>query len=224
MHQSISKKIILYLFLFLFLVTISNTTIKNLSLPKISKIKISGLNFSETKEIENVIKNLNFQSLYFLNKLDIKEKLNSIKIIEEFSIFKKYPSTLIVNIKKTKFLAITKKNGSDYLFGSNGKLIKNNTMISNLPYVFGDPDVKEFLEFKYKVDKSNLSFNKISKMYFFKSKRWDVETSKGYLIKLPTNDIENSLNLFINLQEDNFFKDKNIIDLRQKNQIILDGR
>lgn len=224
MHQSISKKIILYLFLFFFLVTISNTTIKNLSLPKISKIKISGLNFSETKEIENVIKNLNFESLYFLNKLDIKEKLNSIKIIEEFSIFKKYPSTLIVNIKKTKFLAITKKNGSDYLFGSNGKLIKNNTMISNLPYVFGDPDVKEFLEFKYKVDKSNLSFNKISKMYFFKSKRWDVETSKGYLIKLPTNDIENSLNLFINLQEDNFFKDKNIIDLRQKNQIILDGR
>ena len=224
MHQSISKKIILYLFLFLFLVTISNTTIRDLSLPKISNVKISGLNLSETKEIENVIKNLNFESLYFLNKLDIKEKLNSIKIIEEFSIFKKYPSTLLVDIKKTKFLAITKKNGSDYLFGSNRKLIKNNNMISNLPYIFGDPDVKEFFEFKHKVDKSKLSFNEISKMYFFKSNRWDVETSTGYLIKLPTNDIENSLNLFINLQEDNFFQDKTIIDLRQKNQIIIDGK
>ena len=224
MHQSISKKIILYLFLFLFLVTISNTTIKNFSLPKINKIKISGLDLSEAKEIENVILNLNFESLFFLNKLDIKEKLNSIKFIEEFSIFKKYPSTLIVNIKKTKFLAIIKKNGSDYLFGSNGKLIKNNIMISNLPYIFGNPDVEEFLEFKYKVDKSKLSFNKISKMYFFKSKRWDIETSKGYLIKLPTNDIENSLNLYISLQEDNFFQDKTIIDLRQKNQIILNGK
>tara|TARA_B100000900_G_C20569562_1_gene712643 strand:- start:1218 stop:1892 length:675 start_codon:yes stop_codon:yes gene_type:complete len=224
MHQSISKKIILYLFLFFFLVTISNTTIRNFSLPKINKIKISGLNLSEAKEIENVIQNLNFQSLFFINKLDFKEKINSIKFIEEFSIFKKYPSTLIIDIKKTKFLAIIKKDGSDYLLGSNGKLIKNNTMISNLPYIFGDPDAKEFLKFKYKVDKSKLSFNKISKMYFFKSKRWDIETSKGYLIKLPTNDIESSLNLFISLQAENFFQDNTIVDLRQKNQIILNGK
>ena len=224
MHLSISKKIIIYLFLFFLLVTINNIAIRDLSLPKISKIKISGLNFTETNELENLINNINLKNIFFLNKFDFEEKLNSVKIIEEFSVFKKYPSTLIVNIKKTKFLAIMKKNGSDYLIGSNGKIIESNKLVSNLPYIFGDLDVEEFLKFKNKVDKSGFSFNEISKVFFFKSKRWDIETSHGYLIRLPTNDIENSLNLFVSLKKDDFIKDKTIVDFRQKNQIILDGK
>ena len=224
MHLSISKKIIIYLFLFFFLVTINNIAIRDLILPKISKIKISGLSFTETNELENLINKINLKNIFFLNKFDFEEKLNSVQIIEEFSIFKKYPSTLIVNIKKTKFLAIMKKNGSDYLIGSNGKLIESNKLVSNLPYIFGDIDVEEFLKFKNKVDKSSFSFNEISKVFFFKSKRWDIETSHGYLIKLPKNDIENSLNLFVSLKKDDFIKDKTIVDFRQKNQIILDGK
>ncbi len=224
MHLSISKKIILYLFLFFLLVTINNIAIRDLSLPKISKIKISGLNFTETNELENHINMINFENIFFLNKFDFEEKLNSVNIIEEFSIFKKYPSTLIVNIKKTKFLAITRKNGSDYLIGSNGKIIESNKLVSNLPYIFGDLDVEEFLKFKNKVDKSSFSFNEISKVFFFKSKRWDIETSNGYLIRLPKNDVQNSLNLFVSLKKDDFIKDKTIVDFRQKNQIILDGK
>lgn len=224
MHLSISKKIILYLFLFFLLVTINNTAIRDLSLPKISKIKISGLNFTETNELENHINMINFENIFFLNKFDFEEKLDSVNIIEEFSIFKKYPSTLIVNIKKTEFLAITRKNGSDYLIGSNGKIIESNKLVSNLPYIFGDLDVEEFLKFKNKVDKSSFSFNEISKVFFFKSKRWDIETSHGYLIRLPKNDVENSLNLFVSLKKDDFIKDKTIVDFRQKNQIILNGK
>ncbi len=224
MHLSISKKIILYLFLFFLLVTINNITVRDLSLPKISKIKISGLNFTETNELENFIHNLNFENIFSLDKFDFEEKLSSVKIIEELSIFKKYPSTLIVNIKKTKFLAITKKNGSDYLIGSNGKLIENNKLVSNLPYIFGDLDVEEFLKFKNKVDKSNFSYDEILKIYFFKSKRWDIETSHGYLIRLPKNDVENSLNLFVSLKKNDFIQDKTIVDLRQKNQITLDDK
>ena len=224
MHLSISKKIIIYLFLFFLLVTVNNIAIRDLILPKISKIKISGLNFTETNELENLINKINLKNIFFLNKFDFEEKLNSVKIIEEFSIFKKYPSTLIVNIKKTKFLAIMKKNGSDYLIGSNGKLIESNKLVLNLPYIFGDLDVEEFLKFKNKVDKSSFSFNEISKIFFFKSKRWDIETSNGYLIRLPKNDIENSLNLFVSLKKDDFIKDKTIVDFRQKNQIILDGK
>ena len=224
MHLSISKKIILYLFLFFLLVTINNITVRDLSLPKISKIKISGLNFTETNELENFIHNLNFENIFSLDKFDFEGKLSSVKIIEELSIFKKYPSTLIVNIKKTKFLAITKKNGSDYLIGSNGKLIENNKLVSNLPYIFGDLDVEEFLKFKNKVDKSNFSYDEILKIYFFKSKRWDIETSHGYLIRLPKNDVENSLNLFVSLKKNDFIQDKTIVDLRQKNQITLDDK
>ena len=110
------------------------------------------------------------------------------------------------------------------MIGSNGKIIESNKLVSNLPYIFGDLDVEEFLKFKNKVDKSGFSFNEISKVFFFKSKRWDIETSHGYLIRLPINDIENSLNLFVSLKKDDFIKDKTIVDFRQKNQIILDGK
>ena len=44
-------------------------------------------------------------------------------LVDSFSIFKKYPSSLNVNIDKTIFLAQISKNGKIYNLGSNGKLI-----------------------------------------------------------------------------------------------------
>ena len=84
--------------------------------------------------------------------------------------------------------------------------------------------VKEFIRFKYKIDKSNFNFNQISKLYYYKSKRWDIETVKGNIIKLPIENIGKSLDLFIRLSRDNKFKDSSIIDFRQKNQIILNEK
>mgnify|MGYP005713424625 CR=1 FL=1 len=90
--------------------------------------------------------------------------------------------------------------------------------------MFGDLNVEEFLKFKNEVDKSNFDFKKIIKIYYFKSKRWDIETSKGYLIKLSKDNVEKDLNLFVRLSDENKFKNKLIIDFRQKDQIILDGK
>ena len=90
--------------------------------------------------------------------------------------------------------------------------------------MFGDLNVEEFLNFKNKVDKSNFDFKKIIKLYYFKSKRWDIETSKGYLIKLPRENISEILNLFVRLSKEKNFNDKRTIDFRQKGQIILDAK
>ena len=184
MHLLISKKIIIYLLLFCFLVSINNISLMNFSFPKINKIEIIGLNLNERNKIESIINDANFKNIFNLDKQYLKEKIDSINIIEHFEIFKNYPSTLKISIKKTKILAQTKKDGSNYFIGSNGKLILSDYSSSSLPFVFGDLNVDEFLKFKNEVDKSNFDFKKIIKLYYFKSKRWDIETSDGYLVKL----------------------------------------
>ena len=47
MHLLISKKIVIYLLLFCFLVSINNTSLMNISFPKINEIEINGLNLDE---------------------------------------------------------------------------------------------------------------------------------------------------------------------------------
>ena len=224
MHLLISKKIIIYLLLFCFLVSINNISLMNFSFPKINKIEIIGLNLNERNKIESIINDANFKNIFNLDKQYLKEKIDSINIIEHFEIFKNYPSTLKIFVKETKILAQTKKNSSNYLIGSNGKLILNDYSSSSLPFVFGDLNVEEFLNFKNEVDKSNFDFKKIIKLYYFKSKRWDIETSEGYLIKLSRNDVKKDLNLFVRLSNEDKFKNKLVIDFRQKDQIILNGK
>ena len=196
----------------------------NFSFPKINKIEIIGLNLNERKKIESIVNDANFKNIFQVDKQYLKKKLDSINIIEHFEIFKNYPSTLRIFIKETKILAQTKKNGSNYFIGSNGKLILNDFSSSSLPFVFGDLNVEEFLNFKNEVDKSNFDFKKIIKLYYFKSKRWDIETSEGYLIKLSRNDVKKDLNLFVRLSNEDKFKNGLVIDFRQKDQIILNGK
>ena len=210
--------------MFSFLVSINNISLMNVNFPKINNIEIKGLNYDERKNIENIIYGSNFKNIFHLDKEDLKKEINSINIIEQFEIFKNYPSTLKILIKETKILAQTKQNGFDYFIGSNGKLIQNDYLVSNLPFVFGDLDIKEFLNFKNEIDKSNFNFEDITKLYYFKSKRWDIETSQGYLIRLSKDNVKNDLNLFIRLSDEDEFKNEIIIDFRQKDQIILNDK
>ena len=120
----------------------------NLNFPKINKIEIIGLNLNEREKIESIINDANFKNIFNLDKQYLKEKIDSINIIDHFEIFKNYPSTLKIFIKETKTLAQTKRNGFDYLIGSNGKLIDNKDFKSELPFIFGDLDISEFLKLK----------------------------------------------------------------------------
>ena len=196
----------------------------NIRYPKISKIEINGLNRDERKKIENIIYESNSKNIFHLDKEYLKKKINSINVIERFQIFKNYPSTLKIFIEKTKILAQTKRNGFDYLVGSNGKLIENKDFILELPFIFGDLDIPEFLELKKKIDSSLFEFDKISNLYLYKSNRWDIETRNGNLIKLPKNNIKEVLNLYVRMSDEKKINRKTIVDFRQKNQIILNEK
>ena len=222
MHQRISKKITIYLFIFFTLVTVSN---KNLSYDfyRIKELNINGLNSLETNKIHNDLKIFKKMNTFSFDKHNISKKIYSNKIVEKIKIFKIYPSTLNIEIKKTKFLAITKKNNNNFLVGANGNLIKVNNTILDLPYIFGNIDVNNFLYFKEVIDNSNFKFNDIKNLYYFKSNRWDVLTKDGLTLKMPPNLTVKKLNLLFKIIQKNDFSDEKIIDYRQSNMMVING-
>ncbi len=121
-------------------------------------------------------------------------------------------------------MAYVKKSNKLFLLGSNGRLIKTNNQIKDLPYIFGNFDIKEFFRFKEIIDNSDLDFKKIKNLYFFPSGRWDIETHFGITIKLPLKKIKESLDFSLKILEDKNFNDMKTIDLRQNNQVIVDGK
>ena len=220
MHQRKSKKLLIYFFLLITISSINNISLKNLEFQKVKNIEVSGLSEMENKLIIDKIKNLNLSNIFFINKAEINNLINSNPLIEKYEIFKSYPSAIKIMIKKTNFIARINHNKEIFVIGSNGKLIPNNSQASDLPYIFGKPEIQEFLKFKQIVDQSKFSFDEIESLYFFPSKRWDIKLKNNILLKLSNNLTAASLD-----NAYKFLNDKNIgkfttIDIRIDNQII----
>ena len=220
MLQQINKKIIFYISLVIILGTFNNKNLKNFNLPKINMVNIEGIEFNDNEylKIMNLIK---LNNLLSIQKSQIKEILNSNNLIEEYEVFKKYPSSLEIKIEKTNFLASTNINGKNYLVGSNGKFINTKDYSQKLPFIFGNFESEKFLEFKNIILQTDFKYNNIKNFYYFSSGRWDIEMISGVLIKLPITGIKESLNLSIDLLDDIEFSNIKILDIRQKNQIVI---
>jgi len=220
MHQRISKKIIIYVFIFFTLVTINNTKL-SYDFYKIKEFNINGLNQIEKEKLLNDIKIFKNINIFSFNKQDVSKMINSNEIVDEFDIIKIYPSTLKINIKKTKFLAITKKKGIDYLVLSNGNIIEIKDTNLELPYIFGNIDVNNFLYFKKIIDTSNFEFSEIKKFYYFKSNRWDITTKDGLILKMPMNLSVEKLNLIFEIKKKDYFNKVKIFDFKQNNMMVI---
>ena len=220
MLQQINKKIIFYISLVIILGTFNNKNLTNFDLPKINMVNIEGIEFNDNEylKIMNLIK---LNNLLSIQKSQIKEILNSNNLIEEYEVFKKYPSSLEIKIEKTNFLASTNIDGKNYLVGSNGKFINTKDYSQNLPFIFGNFETEKFLDFKNIILQTELKYNNIKNFYYFPSGRWDIEMNSGVLIKLPITRIKESLNLSIDLLDDIEFSNIKILDIRQKNQIVI---
>ena len=223
MHQQISKKILVYLFIFFLVGTFNNKKISKFDFTNINNFKIEGLTEFESNQLSQQLNSIRYSNIFFLEKKEILKILNSNKVIEKFSIFKNYPSNLIIDIKKTKFLARTKKDNLNYYIGSNGNLIKITDIKTEVPFVFGEIAIEELLKLKNIIDKSGFDYNDIKNLYYFKSKRWDIETKDNLIIKLPIENLETSFEILWQIYQEEEFGGFKTIDLRQNNQIILNG-
>ena len=221
MHQRKGKNILVYFFLLIIISSINNISFINLEFGKIQNINVSGLNTDENKSIIKEIKNINLGNIFFINEGKINRLISSNSLIENFQVKKKYPNTIEFKLEKTKYLAKINKNGKSFIIGSNGKLLSNNHEKINLPFIFGNPKISEFLNFKEILDKSKFSYQQVEKLYFFPSKRWDLRLKQNILIKLSKNQTVDSLNNLYEFLENYSTENFTLVDARINNQIIL---
>tara|TARA_B100001248_G_scaffold229935_1_gene189595 strand:+ start:19 stop:690 length:672 start_codon:yes stop_codon:yes gene_type:complete len=221
MHQQKGKKILIYLFLFLILGSINNTVLTKIRFDKIKSIQISGLNHNQNINLLGSIKELNLKNIFFLNGNEISKIISSNSLVENYEIFKKYPYALDIKIERTDFLAKINKNGKIFLIGTNGKLSDVRFSDEELPFIFGKPKIDEFIKFTNVIEQSKVSLNQVKNLYFFPSKRWDLELKNNIILKLSKDHTKLSLDQAFELINDKNFKDIKVVDARIKNQIIL---
>ena len=224
MQLRLNKKIFFYIFLIIFLSTINNKFFSEIKLKTIDKITIKGLEGKEKRELLNNLSLLDLNDIFFLDKFELIKKLEANKLIENYTVFKKYPSSLEIRINKTKFLANVIKDEKFFVLCSNGKLIETFDKNNNLPNIFGNYNKDSFFSLLKSLEKSNFELFKIKNLYFYKSGRWDIETNDNMIIKLPKKNLETSLNLTFNLMSNKKFKNIKILDLRQDKQVIINGK
>ncbi|MDA8691469.1 FtsQ-type POTRA domain-containing protein, partial [Candidatus Pelagibacter bacterium] len=195
MQQRKSKKILIYFFLLLIVGSINNINFNSLKLQNINNIDITGLNITDKSILLKEIQNFDLNNIFLIAKMDLANEIESNSLVENYFVFKRYPSSLNIDIEKTQFLAKINKNGQIFFIGSNGKFIKNDSLNNQLPFIFGNPTVKEFFKIREIIDKSKISYSEIKNLYFYQSKRWDLELRDNTIIRLPIDDIDRALNL-----------------------------
>ena len=224
MQQKKSKNVIIYLILLLILGSINNLNLNNVfKFDKIKNINVYGLKEKNNKVLLNTIENLDLGNIFFINNNELSETVRSFSFVEKFEIFKKYPSSLKIEIKKTNFLARINKNNDIFIIGSNGKFLENSITEKYLPFIFGKPTIDEFLEFKITLDSSKFDYSEIKNLYYFPSKRWDILLKNNILLKLPRKNPSRSLDDAFKFLDNNSLKNVKILDLRINNQLITNG-
>ena len=224
MQLRLNNKILFYIFLIIFLSTLNNKFFSEIKLKTVDKITIKGLEGKEKRNLLNNLELLDLKNIFFLNKSELIKKLEANELIDNYTVFKKYPSSIEIRINKTKFLANVFIDGKSFVLGSNGKLIQTVDKNNNLPNIFGDYNKDSFFNLLKSIKKSNFELFEIKNLYFFKSGRWDLETNNNMIIKLPKKNLVTSLNLALDLINYNKSKNIKILDLRQEKQVIINGK
>ena len=226
MHQSIGKKKnILFLLLILFFLSSINNQLfikKKQSFYNVKSIKVVGLDHAINSEIEENLKFIKNTNIFFIDKEILKDQLSRYNFIENYNIFKSYPSKIILELQQAEFLARTIRDNETFLIGSNSKFINIGKFndYENLPIVYGKFTAEKFINFKRIIYQSDLSFNSIKEVFFYPSGRIDIKIQDNVLIKFPIEKLDQSLKIAYQIINSKNFNN-NVIDLRIPNQVIL---
>ena len=226
MLQSTSKKRIYFYLLILLLLssTLNLNIVSNFNkLNLISHINIAGLSEKEKNILEKNLEIFLNKNIFLINRNEIEKRIKINSFLDHYNIVKVLPSKLLVNVKKTEFVGKTILNGEKLYIGKNGKFTKTLLVEKeyNLPQVFGNFQVNDFLKLQNILNVNGFNLKKIKKYYYYKSNRWDIENYNNTVLMLPSNNIEKSLRNYRSLLKKKKIVPDQLIDLRMKNKIII---
>ena len=105
MLLSKGKKILIYLFLLIFFGSINNTYFVNKEFFEIKNFNLVGLYGVDKTNLLIKLEKIKKKNIFFLQKKELKDILDSNNLVKSYSIYKNYPSDINIVIKKTTFLA-----------------------------------------------------------------------------------------------------------------------
>jgi len=216
------KRALIASVLFLFLSTYNvNNNHKFGSKFKIKKIFIENNLILEEKKIKDNLLFLYQKNILFLEKKEIKRRLDELNFVESFKVKKIYPNKVKIKIFEAQPIAIIQNKKKKKYFTSKGKVIEflDLKQFSDLPIVFGDE--YNFRIFYNNLVSNNFPIQEIKMFYLFDSKRWDIITNRDQTIRLPSENYIQVLKNFENLKEQANFEKYKIFDYRIKDQLIL---
>ena len=120
-----------------------------------------------------------------------------------------------INFQRISHVLISHLHG-DHFYGLIG-------LINSMHLLGRKKELHIFSHFELKniILQTDFKYDNIKNFYYFPSGRWDIEMTSGVIIKLPITRIKESLNLSIDLLNNKEFSNKKILDIRQKNQIVI---
>ena len=183
----------------------------------LKKIDVLGNNILLKKSILELINVKIGQKLYLISANDIRDKLLKLDEISDVSVNINYSGVIKVIIYERKPFAIWWNKNSPWLIDEEGnKIVKIKDVDSykNLVIIFGqnfNDKLKTFLDLL----KPLSLYGKIKSLHYVGNRRWDVYIEDNIVIKLPENNIANSIKKSEKVLNCLKYKDKiDIIDLR----------
>ncbi len=221
MHLKTDKKLnfFFYTILIIILTSINNYNLKNKNTFNIKDIEVNGFSTEKNLQIENQIKNIVGINIFFLRK-DYFIKLIERNDVKETRIKKIYPNKIIISFISAKPICVIENQGNRIILGDNGKILDIEVVENNLPTVLGSQNIRNIFEVINLLKKSNLDYQNIRNIIFFKSGRFDINFKNGVIIKFPLMYSKEIINYSNNLLNNDKFINSKVIDLRLKNRII----
>ena len=130
-------------------------------------IEVIGLDDATNFEIEQNLNFLKNTNIFFIDREILRDQVQKYNFIENYNIFKSYPSKIIIEAQQAEFLAHTIRNNETFLIGSNSEFINTEKFSNykNLPIVFGKFTAEKFIKFKNIISGSDFSYNSIKEIF-----------------------------------------------------------
>ena len=199
---------------------------------QIKNVIIKGSEKSNISEIEKNVTEFK-GNLIGLNFNSIKEIVESTEWVKRASIKKVLPSTLKINVTENDPYAIYFQEGKSFLIDLDGSIITEinlNNYEDDLLFVRGEnsPELLEQLIRDISIAFPNLT-QTLEEVEFIEKRRWNLKLNNKLLVKLPDENIQQSLKNLKQLFEEQEVMESNIIeiDLRIQGRAalkVLDGK